>query len=167
MSSIVDLGSLSNPVNTLIEKVSNGIGWIANRKTYKKLALDSFISDIEKSNLDPVEKAVLISYAPKVLKEAKNQESILDIAIEHLKSDAHPEKIDDDWLSQFMDKARLVSNEEFQIIWGRILADECNEVGSVKNWIVKMQRPFRNCVNMQWTLFMKMDKSKQYQFCII
>lgn len=35
------------------------------------------------------------------------------------------------WLEKFMDKARLVSSEEFQMIWGKILAGECNAPGSI------------------------------------
>ena len=44
---------------------------------------------------------------------------------------ATPEKVDDYWLEQFMDKARLVSDATFQVLWGRILAEECNKPGSI------------------------------------
>lgn len=40
----------------------------------------------------------------------------MKIAIGSLQKEAQPEKIENDWIAQFMDKAKRVSSEEFQWI---------------------------------------------------
>ena len=131
MESLINLDGLGDIVVNLTNKLSSGVGWIANRETPKKLAVNSFIEDIKARDLDPVTKAALVSNAEKIIKEYCNQHDIVKIAISSLQADAKPERIDNDWLEQFMDKARLVSSAEFKLIWGNILARECNRPGSI------------------------------------
>lgn len=131
MESLINFDGLGDIVVNFTNKLSSGVGWIANRETPKKLAVNTIIEDIKASNLDPVTKAALINNAKKIIKEYCNQHDIVEIAISSLQVDAKPERIDNDWLEQFMDKARLVSSEEFKLIWGNILARECNCPGSI------------------------------------
>lgn len=131
MENLVDLKPIADVINTLIEKLSNACGWIVARQTPERIAVDTLISDIQKSNLDPVNKAVLISQAKKIIREQTNQKAVLDNALTSLKETAAPEKIDPDWLGQFGDKVRFVSDETFRFIWGKILAQECNEPDSI------------------------------------
>ncbi|MCD8006088.1 MAG: DUF2806 domain-containing protein [Oscillospiraceae bacterium] len=138
VDSIVNLDGLSDVINNLIDKIALGVGWIANYKTPKRLALDTFVQDIQNSDLDPIEKAVCISNAKKIIKEHTNQSNIVDIAIQSLETTAKPSDIDDDWIAQFMDKARLVSTEEFQYIWGKVLAYECNHPNSMPKSVLSI-----------------------------
>ncbi len=70
---------------------------------------------------------------------------------------ANLQKIEDDWLEQFMVKAGRISSKEFQWIWGKTLARECNNPGSNrllcyifwKEWIKMMQRLLLLCVDCQ------------------
>ena len=41
--------------------------------------------------------------------------------------------VDDDWLSYYIDRASLVSDETIQQIWASILAQECHEAGAFRN----------------------------------
>lgn len=131
MESLVNFDGLGDVIVNLINKLAGGVGWIANKETPRKIAIKTYIEDIQNSNYDPVIKAALISRAEKTIKEYCNQNDILKIAIESLDETAKPEDVDDDWLNQFMDKARLVSDKEFQRIWGKILSEECNNVNSI------------------------------------
>lgn len=117
--------------NHLIDKISAGIGWVFNRDTPKRIAVKDYIHEIEESNLPPLYKAVLISRARKDIKEYAIQLNIVNNAISYLQANARPEELEDDWVSHFFDKARLVSAEDFQAIWARLLAEECNNPGSV------------------------------------
>ncbi|HWM31015.1 MAG TPA: DUF2806 domain-containing protein [Methyloceanibacter sp.] len=68
-----------------------------------------------------------------VIEQARDQaniEEVVRLALPHLKDDATPEKMDNDWIASFFDQCRIVSNEEMQTLWGRILASEANEAGS-------------------------------------
>jgi hypothetical protein len=67
-----------------------------------------------------------------VAEEAKkqvNMESITQDAIPHIKEDAKTENVDDDWITHFYDKCRLISDEEMQKLWSTVLAGEANSPG--------------------------------------
>lgn len=129
--SIISLDSLGEVAELFIEKISNAIGWVITRETPKKIAVQSFIEDVKRSDFDPIEKAALISNANSIVKEYCNQAVIIQKALASIQDNAKPELVEDDWISQFMDKARLISDSEFQTIWGRILAEECNQPGCI------------------------------------
>jgi len=44
---------------------------------------------------------------------------------------AEPQKITEDWLEFFFEKAKLVSNQEMQLIWSKLLAEEANHPGRI------------------------------------
>ncbi len=117
--------------NNLINKLSAAFVWAVNRETPKKNALSGLIKDIQNSDLEPLTKAAFISNAKEILKQYCNQNDIVGMAIPLLAPKAKPEKVDEDWLAQFMDKAKLVSSENFQLIWGKVLAYECNNPNSI------------------------------------
>ena len=129
--SLINMDGISEVVKELLSKISSAIGWIATRETPKRIAVQTYIEEIKQSDYDPITKAALISNAQKTVREYSNQTAIVEYAIENMNGSSTPQQIDDDWLAQFMDKARLVSDSEFQLIWGRILAEECNIPGSV------------------------------------
>ena len=152
-----DFSGISDVANNLINKLSDCVGWCANRETPKKIAISTYIADIQKSNRDPLVKAALISNAKKILKEYCNQYDIINIAINSLKEDSTPESIDEDWISIFMDRARLVSSEEFKLIWGDywLLSVKTMVVFlkvyciSCRKWIGKMHKCLLLCVQCQ------------------
>lgn len=131
MDSLINFEGLSEIVINFTNKLSDAVGWIANRETPNKLAMNTYIKEIQESEMDPLVKAALISNARKTIKEYCNQNDIFKIAIQSINKDANPQNIDDDWLARFMDKAKVVSSKEFQWIWGEILARECNIPGSI------------------------------------
>lgn len=131
MDSLISFDGAADVMNNLINKLSDAIGWIATRDTPNRMAVDTYIQEIKDSNLNPATKAALISNARKTIREHRNQSEVLKIALQSLSPSATPEQVDDDWLAQFMDKARLVSDEKFRILWGNILAEECNHPDSI------------------------------------
>lgn len=78
----------------------------------------------------------MISNAKKIIKEYSNQSKIIENASQYIVEDSYPENMDDDWVSLFMDKARLVSSEDFQLIWGKIMAIESNEPNSIPKGVL-------------------------------
>jgi hypothetical protein len=68
-----------------------------------------------------------------VYEEAKKQDNIETItkkALEDVKDDARPDAVEDDWITNFFDKCRLISNAEMQLLWSKVLAGEANSPGS-------------------------------------
>ena len=53
-------------------------------------------------------------------------EDITAKAIPHLNEEAKPDAMEDDWVANFFDKGRIVSNPEMQSLWARVLAGEAN-----------------------------------------
>jgi hypothetical protein len=67
-----------------------------------------------------------------IIEEAKKQsniESITSKSFPLLDAESKPEEIEDDWITNFFDKCRLISDDEMQIIWSKILAGESNSPG--------------------------------------
>ena len=131
MDELINFDGLGEVIVNLTNKLADGIGWIATKETPKKLAVNTYIKEIQEKDYDPVIKAALISNAKRIIKEYCNQNDIVKIAVQSLENEAEPEKVEEDWLVQFMDKAKMVSSQEFQWIWGKILARECNKPGSI------------------------------------
>lgn len=126
-----NLDGLADVANNLIDKLSNAVGWVASHDTPERVAVNTYIQEIQNSNYDSITKAALISKAKKSIREYCNQKDIVRIALQAVPPAARPLNVEDDWLAQFMDKARLVSDTDFQILWGNILAEECSAPGSV------------------------------------
>jgi hypothetical protein len=65
--------------------------------------------------------------------EGKRQSNIEDItrkALPLLKEKSSPDKVDDDWITNFFDKCRIVSDEDMQQLWSKVLAGEANTPGA-------------------------------------
>ena len=98
MDELINFDALGDIVVNLTNKLAECVGWIVNRETPKKLAVSTYIKDIQESNYDPVTKAALISNAKKIIKEYCNQNDIVKNAIQSLQKQAEPEKVEDDWI---------------------------------------------------------------------
>ncbi|OGV45848.1 MAG: hypothetical protein A2017_18275 [Lentisphaerae bacterium GWF2_44_16] len=59
-----------------------------------------------------------------------NMENIIEKALPLLSENSTPENIDNDWLFNFFDKCKLISNEEMQMLWAKILAGEADKSGA-------------------------------------
>ena len=65
--------------------------------------------------------------------EAKRQSNIEDItekALPLLDDDASPDAMEDDWVTNFFDKSRIVSDNDMQGLWARVLAGEAGHPGA-------------------------------------
>ena len=57
-------------------------------------------------------------------------EGVTAKALPQLNENANPDSIEDDWIVNFFDKSRIVSDNEMQGLWSRVLAGEANAPGS-------------------------------------
>ncbi len=133
--SLVDLGNISEPaagvVNNFIDKISGALGWMVTPKDIKPTIIEankSIIEEISKrQDINPIERAAIVSNYKKVVKEYKNQADIMRIAVEHLEPDFKPEEVNNDWITFFFDKVKDVTEDYMKEIWGKILAGEFNK----------------------------------------
>lgn len=129
-----NLGDLSKPAITLIKKMSNAVGGLFAPYQIKRIAkaeaeaaLIKAQSDIEITDLH---RRAARRWIEEEAQHQENMESITARALPELNEDAKPESMDDDWIVNFLDKGRIVSDSEMQELWSRILAGEANKPGT-------------------------------------
>ncbi len=131
---LVNLGELSKPATTLIEKVSDAVGGIAKPwqivRVAKAEAKAELIRAQAKVETSEIEQRAIIRMVREEGKRQENIENITAKAIPYLSAEAKPENVDNDWIAHFFDRSRLVSDVEMQTMWAKILAGEANVPGT-------------------------------------
>jgi hypothetical protein len=131
--SLINVGDWSKPANTLIEKISDAIGGITKPWQIKRVAEAQAIVDrievtAEIERAERLNRAALRFLAEEARKQ-ENIESIISKALPDVREQAKPEQIEDDWIANFFDKCRLISDNEMQALWAKILSGEANSPG--------------------------------------
>lgn len=143
---LINLGDLSRPATVLIEKVSDAVGGIARPGQIRRVARAEAEAEIIRAEariqITDMEKRALVRMVREEGQKQENIENITAQAIPHLNPDAKPEKIEKDWLTHFFDRCRLVSDQEMQSLWSRILASEANTPGNFSPRTIDLVAPF-------------------------
>lgn len=131
--SIINLGELSKPATVLIEKISEAIGGLARPWQIKRVAEAEAeaerIHAVAQIEITRLQKRAMTRLIAEEARKQNNIESITAKAIPQLDSGAKPENVEDDWIADFFEKCRLISDQEMQALWARILAGEVNSPG--------------------------------------
>ncbi len=135
--SLVNFGDLTKPATILIEKISDAIGgfckpWQIRRVAQAEADADRIkaLSQIEtQMEIADLTQRALGRFLAEETKKQDNMESITSRAIPLLEANSKPQEINDDWITNFFDKCRLVSDNEMQILWAKVLAGEANSPG--------------------------------------
>jgi hypothetical protein len=130
----INLGDLTKPATVLIEKISGAIGGILKPYQIKRIAKAEAEADViralAKIKISKMQRRALRRFVEEETKKQANIEAVTAKAIPHLRQEAHPENIEDDWITNFFDKCRLISDSQMQSLWSRVLAGEANFPGS-------------------------------------
>jgi Protein of unknown function (DUF2806) len=133
------IGELGNLPTVVVEKFSAAISAFYRPRQIRLIAeaeahakKTETMTDIEIFNL---KEQALEDRARKrmIAEETRNQrniKAIADGAILLLNPQADPDSIEKDWMADVLDKCKLISDEEMQLLWSRILAGEANNPGS-------------------------------------
>ncbi len=132
--SLVNLGGLSKPANTLVKKVSSAIGgifepWQITRvaKAKAKADLIQAQSEIE---ITALHRRAMGRFIEEEALQQQNMEKITEKAFPLLGEGSNPDAMEDDWVTNFFDKSRIISDEEMQSLWSSVLAGEANAPGT-------------------------------------
>lgn len=147
-----------------VDKIANVLGGFFPFWGLRKRAVEAYVSAIEKSNLDPDIKMLQIANTKKTFKELQNQMAIAEIAQSAAKEGTDfsiNSSVDDEWFSRYMDAGKHVSDEEMQIIWGKILAGEFENPGNTPPSVIrilsemttKYAKVFANICSLQTIIF--------------
>lgn len=131
---IAKLGELSKPATVLIEKISDAVGGIFKPYQIVRVAKAEAEanrirakSQIQVTNL---QRRAMHRFLEEEAKKQSNIESITQSALPLLEDKSAPEAVSDDWITNFFDKSRIVSDKEMQELWSRVLAGEANTPGA-------------------------------------
>ena len=140
--SLINTEGLTKPATLLIEKISNAVGILWEPKQIRRVAqakADAAVvlakADIE---IDEVKQRALQRFVDEETKKQLNMESIVGMAIQGLDENAPTEDIEGDWITNFFDRCRSVSDHEMQLLWSRILTGEANAPGSFSRKTVNL-----------------------------
>ena len=140
--SLISARGLTKPATVLIEKISNAVGtlWepaqirrVAQAKADATMILAT--GDIE---VDEVRRRAAARFIEEETRKQLHMESIVFKAIQDVDSNAPTDDVEDDWITNFFDKCRSVSDDEMQGLWSRILSGEANSPGSFSRKTVNL-----------------------------
>ena len=162
------IAAAAEPVTLMVEKVSNALGrHFDPRQTVRMAEAQARANQIlrfSEAETD-IEIAELRHRAGNrfMFEEMRNQsnmEAITQRSFPHLTDGARPDQIEDDWITNFFEKCRNVSNELMQELWAKVLAGEGNRPGSFSRKTVNLiadlgandAKLFVNLCRFGWTI---------------
>lgn len=152
-NSLINLGDLGKPIDTLINKISDATGVLYEPRRIRrraeaeseaaitsakaKAAADIIKAESEIEITDLHRRAVQRLIREEA-KRQKNMEDIITKAIPDVNENAKPDSVEDDWFANFFDKSPIVSDSEMQNLWARVLAGEANNPGTYSKRTVNL-----------------------------
>lgn len=138
--SLVNIGELSKPATVLVERISDAVGGFFKPYQIERVArAEAEAAKIRAKTEVEISELQERAINRFVAEEAQKQKNIEDIgtkALAGVQESADPEEVEDDWIVNFFDKCRLISDEEMQDLWARVLSGEANQPGSYSKRIV-------------------------------
>lgn len=133
-NSLINLGDISKPATVLIEKVSGALGGYFKPYQIKRVAKAEAEAEIIKAQsqieVTDLQRRALGRFVAEEAKKQDNIEKITEKAIPQLENSAKPQDVEDDWITNFFDKCRIISDGEMQSLWAKVLSGEANSPGS-------------------------------------
>jgi len=127
-------GDISKPATVLIEKVAEALGGYFKPYQIKRVARAQAEAEIIKAqgqiDVTDLHRRAIARFVAEEARNQNNIESITEQAIPQLEDSAKPQDVDDDWITNFFDKCRIVSDDQMQSLWAKVLAGEANSPGS-------------------------------------
>jgi len=140
--SLAGLGDLTKPATVLIEKISDAVGGIF--KPYQIVRVAKAEAEAERIRAESqvqitdLHRRAMHRFFEEEAKRQLNIEAITQKALPLLEEKSSPENVEDDWITNFFEKSRIISDEEMQQLWSRVLAGEANKPGTFSKRTVNM-----------------------------
>ena len=138
----VDVGKLAKPITVFIEKISDAIGGLSKPFQTVRLAKAEAEAGIIRASgqiqVQELQRRAMNRFVEEETKKQENIEAITQAAIPLLLEGAKPQNMEDDWITNFFEKSRIVSDIEMQSLWSRVLAGEANAPGAFSKKTVNL-----------------------------
>ena len=141
-NSLVSTEGLTRPATVLIEKISEAVGALYEPRQIRQVAqakADAAMTLAKgEMEINEVKRRALQRFVDEETRNQQNMESIVAKAIPVLDDNAPTENIESDWITNFFDNCRSVSDRDMQLLWSRILSGEANSPGSFSRKTVNL-----------------------------
>lgn len=141
-NSLINLGNISKPATVLIEKISEALGGYFKPHQIRRVAKAEAEAEIIKAQaqieITDLQRRALTRFVAEEAKKQDNIEKITEKAIPQLENSAKPDDVEEDWIANFFEKCRIISDEEMQLLWSKILAGEANSPGTFSRKTVNL-----------------------------
>ncbi len=131
--SLINLGELAKPATTLIEKISEGIFFIFQPWHKKKMAeadvYEEKLHAMAEIEITVIQRRAMSRFYHEEAKKQNNMENIIAKALPEVTEQAKPDQVENDWIVHFFEKCRLISDDQMQGLWAKILAGQANAPG--------------------------------------
>lgn len=131
---LAKLGDLTKPATVLIEKISDAVGGVFKPyqivRVAKAEAEATRIQAESQIQVTDLQRRAMHRFLEEEAKKQSNIEAITQNALPLLEDKSAPQNVADDWITNFFDKSRIVSDNEMQQLWSRVLASEANAPGT-------------------------------------
>lgn len=141
-NSLVKVEGLTKPATVLIEKISDAVGGIFRPYQIMRVARAEAEAEVTRAEAEiqvtDLHRRALHRFLDEEAKKQSNMEEITQKALPNLKEDAKPEEVEDDWITNFFDKCRIISDSDMQQLWARLLAGQANSPGTFSKRTVNL-----------------------------
>ena len=132
--SLVNLGDISKPAAILVEKVSDAVGGIFKPYQIVRVARAEAEAEVIRAQaqikIEDLHRRAMHRFLQEEARKQANIEEITRNALPSVADGATPDQLDDDWIVNFFDKCRIISDQQMQSLWSLALAGEANTPGS-------------------------------------
>src|SRR5437868_4326288 len=133
-TSLINIGELSRPATMLVEKISDAVGGVFRPYQIIRVAKAEAQADRVRAEsqieVSDIQRRAFRRFLDEEGKKQKNIEDITGKALPQLEENSKPDEVENDWITNFFDKCRLISDDEMQDLWSRVLAGEANAPGT-------------------------------------
>jgi hypothetical protein len=140
--SLLNIGELSKPATVLIEKISEAVGAIFKPLQIERVARAEAKAAIIKSEAETqiteLQRRALNRWIGEEAHKQANMESIISKSLPLLSATSKPQEMENDWVTNFFDKCRLISDKEMQTLWAKLLSGEANSPGAYSKRTVNL-----------------------------
>ena len=140
--SLVQINNLTKPAQILIEKISDAIGGLYQPYQIRRVAKAKVDADIIEAKaqikITQLRRRALERFVSEEEKKQDNIEKIIYEASAYLSDSSKPQEMEDDWITNFFDKCRIISDNDMQALWARVLAGEANSPGKYSKRTVNL-----------------------------
>jgi hypothetical protein len=139
---LAKLGDLTKPATVLVEKISDAVGGIF--KPYQIVRVAKAEAEAERIRAESqiqvtdLHRRAMHRFLEEEAKKQANIETITQNALPLLNEESSPQNVDNDWITNFFDKCRIVSDEQMQALWSKVLAGEANQAGAFSRHTVNL-----------------------------